>query len=172
MKYVDSLIASPHFGERWAQHWMDLVRYADSCGHEYDYEFEGAWRYRDYLVRAFNADLPFDQFTKEHIAGDLLSPRIKDGRNEALLGTGWWQLQEQASAPVDLPNDEAERLDNQLDVLGKTFNALTIGCAVATTTSSIRSAPRSITDCSASQQPRRPFAPGRTVRPWMKSPRS
>jgi Protein of unknown function (DUF1553)/Protein of unknown function (DUF1549)/Planctomycete cytochrome C len=128
-KYVDRLLASPQFGERWARHWMDLVRYADSCGHEYDYEFQGAWRYRDYLVRAFNTDLPFDRFTREQVAGDLLPPRVKDGRNEAVLGTGWWQLQEQAAAPVDLPNDEAERLDNQLDVLGKAFNGLTIGCA-------------------------------------------
>jgi hypothetical protein len=127
--YVDRLLESPHFGERWARHWMDLVRYADSAGHEYDYEFEGAWRYRDYLVRAFNDDVPFNQFVREHVAGDLLPPRVKDGRNEALLGTGWWQLQEQASAPVDLANDEAERLDNQLDVLGKTFQALTVGCA-------------------------------------------
>jgi Protein of unknown function (DUF1553)/Protein of unknown function (DUF1549)/Planctomycete cytochrome C len=128
-KYVQQLLNSPHYGERWARHWMDLVRYADSGGHEYDYEFPGAWRYRDYLVRAFNTDLPYDQFVKEHLAGDLIAPRIKDGRNEALLGTGWWQLQEQASAPVDLPNDEAERLDNMLDVLGKTFHGLTIGCA-------------------------------------------
>lgn len=127
--YVELLLESPHYGEHWARHWMDLVRYADSAGHEYDHEFEGAWRYRDYLVRAFNSDLPFDQLIREHIAGDLLPPRIKDGRNEALLGTGWWQLQEQATAPVDLPNDEAQRLDNMIDTLGKTFNALTIGCA-------------------------------------------
>ena len=127
--YADRLLASPQFGERWARHWLDLVRYADSAGHEYDYEFEGAWRYRDYLVRAFNADLPFDRLVREHVAGDLLPPRVADGRNEALLGTGWWPLQEQATAPVDLANDEAERLDNMLDVLGKTFNALTVGCA-------------------------------------------
>ena len=127
--YVDQLLASPHFGERWARHWMDLVRYSDSGGHEYDYEFEGAWRYRDYLVRAFNSGLPYDQFIREHVAGDLLPPRVVQGRNEAVLGTGWWQLQEQPAAPVDVANDEAERLDNQIDVLGKTFNALTIGCA-------------------------------------------
>ena len=129
LTYVDQLLESPHFGERWARHWMDLVRYAESGGHEYDYEFEGAWRYRDYLVRAFNCDLPFDQFVKEQVAGDLLPPRVAGGRNEAALGIGWWQLQEQPSSPVDLANDEAERLDNQLDVLGKTFNALTVGCA-------------------------------------------
>jgi hypothetical protein len=127
--YVDRLLASPHYGERWARHWMDLVRYADSAGQEYDYEFQGAWRYRDYLVRAFNSDLPYQQLVKEHLAGDLMPPRIVKGRNESLLGVGWWQLQEQATAPVDLANDEAERLDNQIDVLGKTFNALTVGCA-------------------------------------------
>ncbi|MGL6073783.1 MAG: PSD1 and planctomycete cytochrome C domain-containing protein [Fimbriiglobus sp.] len=127
--YVDRLLASPHFGERWARHWMDLVRYAESCGHEYDYEFEGAWRYRDYLVRAFNTDLPYDRFVREHVAGDLLPPRVVNGRSENLLATAWWALQEQAAAPVDLPNDEAERLDNQIDTLGKTFNALTVGCA-------------------------------------------
>ena len=128
-KYADRLLASPAYGERWARHWMDLIRYADSSGHEYDYEVEGAWRYRDHLVRAFNADFPYDRFVKEQIAGDLLPPRVVNGRNEALLATGWWQLQEQPAAPVDLANDEAERLDNMLDVLGKTFNGLTIGCA-------------------------------------------
>lgn len=128
-KYADRLLASPAYGERWARHWMDLVRYADSAGHEFDYEVEGAWRYRDHLVRTFNADFPYDRFVKEQIAGDLLPPRVVNGRNEALLATGWWQLQEQPAAPVDLANDEAERLDNMLDVLGKTFNGLTIGCA-------------------------------------------
>jgi Protein of unknown function (DUF1553)/Protein of unknown function (DUF1549)/Planctomycete cytochrome C len=128
-RYADQLLATSAYGERWARHWLDLVRYAESAGHEYDYEFPGAWRYRDYLVRAFNSDVPYDRLIREHVAGDLLPPRVVNGRNEALLATGWWQLQEQASAPVDLPNDEAERLDNMLDVLGKTFNGLTIGCA-------------------------------------------
>ncbi len=128
-KYADRLLASPHFGERWARHWMDGIRYADSAGHEYDYEIQGAWRYRDYLVRAFNADLPYDEFVREQVMGDLLPPRIVAGRNESSLGTGWWNLMEMAAAPVDLANDEAERLDNQLDTLGKAFNGLTLGCA-------------------------------------------
>ena len=71
-KVVDRLLASPHFGERWARHWMDLVRYAESCGHEFDYPISHAHEYRDYLIRAFNADVPYDQFVREHIAGDLL----------------------------------------------------------------------------------------------------
>jgi hypothetical protein len=127
--YGDELLGSPQFGVRWARHWMDLVRYSESAGHEYDYEFEGAWRYRDYLVRAFNDDLPYDQLVREHIVGDLLPARVVQGRNESLLATGWWQLQEQPTSPVDLLKDEAERLDNQIDVLGKTFQGLTIGCA-------------------------------------------
>jgi len=106
--YVDQLLASNAFGERWARHWMDLVRYADSAGHEYDYEIEGAWRYRDYLVRAFNSDLPYDQFIREHLAGDLIPPRIVEGRNESLIATAWWTLKESPTAPVYLLKDEAD----------------------------------------------------------------
>jgi len=128
--YVDQLLASPAFGERWARHWMDLVRYAEGTGNEFDYEYQGSWQYRDYLVRAFNADLPYDRFVRELIAGDLLPPRVDaEGRNEALIATTWWNLGEAATSPVDIANDEAERLDNRSDVLGKTFNALTLGCA-------------------------------------------
>lgn len=109
---------------------MDLVRYADGTGNEFDYEYQGSWQYRDYLVRAFNADLPYDRFVRELIAGDLLPPRVDaEGRNEALIATTWWNLGEAATSPVDIANDEAERLDNRSDVLGKTFNALTLGCA-------------------------------------------
>ena len=127
--YADRLLASPHFGERWARHWMDVIRYADAGGHEYDYDIEGAWRYRDYLVRAFNADLPYDRFVREHLAGDLMPPRIVDGRNEALAATAWWNLGEAPTAPVDLLNDEGERMDARLDVLGKAFSGLTVACA-------------------------------------------
>jgi hypothetical protein len=68
-RYVDGLLASPHFGERWARHWMDVVRYAETYGYEWNYEIRGAWRYRDYLIRAFNSDVPYDQFVREQIAG-------------------------------------------------------------------------------------------------------
>ena len=71
-RLVDSLLDSPHFGERWARHWMDVVRFTETHGNEWNYEVHHAWRYRDYLIRAFNADVPFDQFIREHIAGDLL----------------------------------------------------------------------------------------------------
>ena len=128
-RLADTLLASPHYGERRARHWMDVVRYADAAGHEYDYAIEGAWRYRDYLVRAFNADLPFDRFAAEHLAGDRLPPRVAGGRNEALLATAWWNLGPQATSPVDLANDEGDRMDDRLDALGKAFTGLTVGCA-------------------------------------------
>jgi len=130
-KVVDALLASPHFGERWARHWLDLVRYAETRGHEYDPAIPNAWQYRDYVIRALNGDLPYNQFAAEHLAGDLLPPRInpQTGANEAILGTGFWFLGEESHSPVDIRQDEADRLDNRLDVMGKTFLGVTIGCA-------------------------------------------
>ena len=129
---VEQLLDSPHFGEKWARHWMDLVRYAETCGHEFDYPLAHAHQYRDYLVRAFNADVPYNQFVTEHLAGDLLkSPRKhpQDQFNESIIGTGFWFLGDALHAPTDVRRDEANRIDNQLDVFGKTFLGLTIACA-------------------------------------------
>ena len=131
-KVVDRLLASPHFGERWARHWMDLVRYAETRGHEFEPIIPNAWQYRDYLVRAFNADVPYDRFVTEHLAGDLLkTPRLNPvtGGNESILGTGFWFLGEEVHSPVDIRQDEVERLDNRLDVMSKTFLGLTVACA-------------------------------------------
>ena len=129
---VDELLASPHFGERWARHWMDLFRYADTYGHEFDYPIAHAFEYRDYLIRAFNADVPYDDFIREQIAGDLLpQPRLnpKQQFNESVLGTGYWFLGEATHAPVDVKADEAGRIDNQIDVMCKSFLGLTVACA-------------------------------------------
>jgi hypothetical protein len=131
-RVLDGLLASPHYGERWARHWMDLVRFAETYGHEQDYTIPHAWRYRDYLIRAFNADVPYDQFVKEHIAGDLLEPPRRhpaEGFNESLIGTGWWYLHQATHGPVDPYQDEADRIDNQIDVFSKTFLGLTVACA-------------------------------------------
>ncbi|RFC47983.1 MAG: Protein of unknown function DUF1553/DUF1549/Planctomycete cytochrome C [Verrucomicrobia bacterium] len=131
-KVVDELLASPRFGEKWARHWMDLVRYAETCGHEFDYTIPNAWRYRDYLIRAYNLDLPYDAFIREHIAGDLLpSPRLHpaDQTNESILATGFWYLHEAVHAPTDVRLDQAERMNNQIDVFSKAFQGLTIACA-------------------------------------------
>lgn len=129
---VDQLLASPNFGERWARHWMDLVRYAETRGHEFDYPVIGAWRYRDYLIRAFNEDLPYDQLIREHLAGDLLErPRFLagSGTNESLLGTVFYTLGEGKHSPVDIRKEEADRIDNMIDVTTKTFQGLTLACA-------------------------------------------
>ena len=73
VRLVDRILASPRFGEHWARHWLDLVRFGETRGYEWNYEIIGAWRYRDYLIRAFNSDVPYDQLVREHIAGDLLA---------------------------------------------------------------------------------------------------
>lgn len=128
---VDTLLASPHFGERWARHWMDLMRYAESRGHESDFSIANAWQYRDYLIRTFNADLPYNRFVTEHIAGDLTEARLNPatGGNESVLATGWAFLGEEVHSPVDIRQDECERIDNKIDVLSKTFLGLTVACA-------------------------------------------
>ena len=128
---VRRLMASPRFGETWARHWLDLVRYADTKGHEFDHPIPQAWRYRDWVVRALNARLPYDQFVREQIAGDLLDfPRRDEAwRDESIQGTGWWWLGEEVHSPVDTRLDETDRLDGQVDTLGKAFLGLTMGCA-------------------------------------------
>ncbi len=131
-KIVDELLASPRFGERWARHWMDLFRYAETCGHEFDYPIPHAYRYRDYLIRAFNRDVPYDQLIREHIAGDLIEqPRRHETEefNESLIGTGFWFFGEGHHGPVDVKADEAKRIDNQIDVMSKSFLGLTVSCA-------------------------------------------
>lgn len=131
-KLVDRLLDSPQFGERWARHWMDVVRYADTKGHEFDYPVVGAWQYRDYLIRAFNNDVPYDQLLKEHLAGDLIDePRMhsEEGFNESLIGTAFFALGEGTHSPVDLVIDESERINNIIDVTSKTFQGLTVSCA-------------------------------------------
>ncbi len=131
-KVVNRLLDSPHYGERWGRHWLDLVRFAETYGHEFDYDIPGAFRYRDYVIRAFNADVPYDQFLTEHIAGDMLqSPRRHplEGFNESILGTAFFHFGEAKHSPVDIRGDEAERIDNQIDVLSKTFLGVTVACA-------------------------------------------
>ncbi len=131
-KVVDRLLASPHYGERWGRHWLDLMRYAETNGHEFDYEKMNAYQYRDYVIRAFNTDVPYDQLVKEHIAGDLLlKPRLNPTylSNESILGTGFWFLGEGTHSPVDLMEDQAGHIDNQIDVFSKTFLGLSVGCA-------------------------------------------
>ena len=131
-RVVDRLLASTLFGERWARHWMDLTRYADSHGSEGDPEIPFAWRYRDYLVRAFNADVPLDQLIREHLAGDLLpQPRInaEEGLVESRLGVAHLRLHEHGFQPVDTLDEQVRVVENQIDTVFKSFQALTVSCA-------------------------------------------
>jgi hypothetical protein len=131
-RLVEVLLASPHYGERQARHWMDVVHYADTHGYEWDVPAKNAWMYRDYLVRAFNADLPYDQFVIEQIAGDLVPPRVNlaSGLNEAIIGPMALRMGERRhgdSAAIDGVTEE--NLFDMVDTMTKAFLATTVGCA-------------------------------------------
>ena len=129
---VDRYLDSPHFGERWARHWMDLFRYSESHGSEGDPKIPLAWRYRDYLIRAFNGDVPYDQLIREHLAGDLLpTPRLdtENQLNESIIGTAQFRLVEHGYQPVDPWEDRVKWTDNQVDVVSKAFLGLSVSCA-------------------------------------------
>jgi hypothetical protein len=129
---VDGLLASPRFGERWARHWMDWIRYAESHGSEGDPRIENAHLYRDYLIRALNSDIPYDQLLREHVAGDLLpKPRLntKLEINESLIGTAHWRMVFHGFAPTDALDEKVRFTDDQINVFSKAFLGLTVSCA-------------------------------------------
>ncbi len=130
---VSRLLKSPHFGERWARHWLDVVHFSETHGNEWNYEVHHAWRYRDYLIRALNSDVPYDQLVREHLAGDLLAkPRWnqKDKTNESVIGTAFYRFGEvNHDDCIDLRQIGYDLVDNQIDTLGKAFQATTIACA-------------------------------------------
>jgi hypothetical protein len=131
-RHVDRMLDSPQFGERWARHWMDIVRFTETHGNEWNYEVHHAWRYRDYLIRAINSDVPYDQLIREHIAGDLLQPRWnkKERFNEAVIGTAFYRFGEvNHDDCIDLRSIGYDLADNQIDTLSKAFQAMTIACA-------------------------------------------
>jgi hypothetical protein len=123
---VDRLLASPQYGERWARHWLDLARYADTGGFETDLAYRNAWQYRDYVIRALNANKPFDRFVEEQIAGDELWPNDPD----AVAATGLYAVgpvsQDSAMMSTQL---EYEWLTDTVDTTGAAFLGLTFGCA-------------------------------------------
>ncbi len=130
--WVDRCLDSPHFAERWTRHWLDVVRFTETLGNEWNYDAAYAWRYRDYVIRAFHQDLPFDQFVREHIAGDLLEPRWDaTGRyNEAPIGTGFFRFGEvNHDSCVQFRVIGFDIVDNQVDTLTKAFQATTVACA-------------------------------------------
>lgn len=130
---VDELLSSPHFGERFARHWMDVVRYTDTYGYEWDIPAKGSWEYRDYLIRAFNQDIGFDQLIREQLAGDLLpNPRINDqaGLNESLIGPMFFHLGERRhGSSLNFNGIHQEMVDSQIDAFSKAFLGMTVACA-------------------------------------------
>lgn len=132
-EYVDKLLESPQFGERFARHWLDVVRFTETHGNEWNYDVPYAWRYRDYVIRAFNEDLPYDQFVREHVAGDLIeNPRRNTKENflESPIGTAFYRFGEvNHDSCVQFGIIGYDIVDNQIDTLTKAFQASTVACA-------------------------------------------
>jgi hypothetical protein len=124
-RVIDRLLASPHYGERWGRHWLDLARYADSNGFEIDEARPDAWRYRDYVIASFNADKPFDRFIAEQLAGDELFPDQAD----ALIATGFNVLGPDMTDAGDQAKRRQDMLNDMTDTAGLVFLGLTLGCA-------------------------------------------
>ena len=126
-KVVDRLLRSPHYGERWALKWLDVVRYAETNGFELDADRPHAWRYRDYVIDSFNHDKPYDQFIKEQIAGDEMFP----GNKEALIATGYLRAGQEhlVAGNIDPEMSREEVLTEIATSVGQTFLGLTVNCA-------------------------------------------
>ena len=127
-RVIDRLLASPAYGERWGRHWLDVVRYADTAGETADYPVREAYRYRDYVIRAFNDDKPYDQFVREQIAGDILARTApRDKYAELVTATGYLAISRRFG--FDSENYQHLTIQDTIDSLGQTFLGLTLGCA-------------------------------------------
>ncbi len=125
-RLVDELLDSPRYGERWGRHWLDAVRYADSSGYEHDYDQPNAWRYRDYVIKAFNDDKPYDRFVKEQLAGD----ELEDGSFETLTATGMLRVGPRVLfREKDNPQYRYTYLDDIIATTSRVFLGLTVDCA-------------------------------------------
>ena len=125
-KLVDDLLSWPQYGERWARHWLDVVRYAESNGYERDGAKPNAWRYRDYVIKAFNDDKPYDRFILEQLAGDELEDTFNE---DAIIATGFYRLHVWDDEPDSTVAAEFDDLDDIMVTTGAAFLGLTIGCA-------------------------------------------
>jgi hypothetical protein len=128
-KVVERLLASPHYGERWGRHWLDVVRYADTTANDANAVMRYAFRYRDYVVAAFNKDKPYDQFLTEQLAGDLLPTTDPNLAIERVLATGFLMVGPKALAETDKEQTLLDIADEQLDVVCRGFLGLTVACA-------------------------------------------
>ena len=126
---ADELLASPRFGERWGRHWLDVTRFAESSGGGRSLMFADAWRFRDYVIRSFNSDKPFDRLIREHIAGDLLPYESDDQHDDQVTGVGYLTLGPTNYEQQDKELLRMEVVDEQVDTIGRTFLGLTLGCA-------------------------------------------
>jgi hypothetical protein len=126
-KLIDRLLASPHYGEKWGRHWLDLVRYAETNSYERDNPKPQPWRFRDYVIRSFNADKPYDQFVREQLAGDELPDSSRT--NEALIATGFYRLGIWDDEPTDKEQSRQDGIDDLIVTTGQTFLGLTLDCA-------------------------------------------
>jgi mono/diheme cytochrome c family protein len=126
-KLIDHLLASPHFGERWARHWLDLARFAESHGFEHDYDRPSAYHYRDFVIKAFNEDLPFDTFVKWQLAGDEIAP----DNNEALKATGYLAAGVHSTQITanEVEKHRYDEMDDMLATIGTSMLGLSFGCA-------------------------------------------
>ncbi len=128
-RVVDQLLDSRHFGERWGRHWLDVVRFAESSGGGRSLMFPDAWRFRDFVIDAYNADKPFDQFIKQQIAGDLLPYDSHEQKIEQIIATGMLALGPTNYEQQDKELLRMEVIDEQIDTVGRAFMGLTLGCA-------------------------------------------
>jgi cytochrome c553 len=129
-RLIERLLASPHYGEHWGRHWLDVARYADSTGADEDHKYPHAWRYRDYVVDAFNRDLPYDRFVTEQIAGDLLPAGQEGGVNtRGIVATGFLALGPKLLAERDKKKAFYDIVDEQIDVVSRALLGLSLACA-------------------------------------------
>jgi hypothetical protein len=128
-RVVDRLLASSAFGEHWGRHWLDVARYADTNGGDFNATFKSAWRYRDYVIAALNADKPFDEFVREQLAGDLLEWESDEERAEQLIATGFLMVGCKMLSERDKEKFRMDVVDEQIDTVGRAFLGLTLGCA-------------------------------------------
>ena len=128
-KVVDRLLRSPGFGERWGRHWLDLTSYADSLGQGRRIPAREAWRYRDYVINAFNSDKPYDRFVQEQVSGDVLPWKTDPQRREQIVATGFLAIGPWAVVDADKEKLRMDVVDHQLDTLGRALQGLTLGCA-------------------------------------------
>ena len=128
-RLIDELLQSPRYGERWGRHWLDVARYADTNGMDEDIAHPSAWRYRDYVIRSFNKDKPFDRFIVEQLAGDLLPAKDLVQKREQMAGLGFLSVGPKMLACDDPDKMRRDIVDEQMDTMGRAFLGMTIGCA-------------------------------------------